>query len=83
MMAAAPDASAWPTKRSPSSLAPAIATNRSPGLMVRLSALTPAMSSAAKRASLTASEVSSFSSFIFSAGRSRRLPGRERNIRDR
>ena len=56
--AAAPAATAWPTKRSPSSLAPAIATNRSPGLIVRLSALMPATSSAAKRASLTASTVS-------------------------
>ena len=64
MTAAAPAASAWPTKRSPSSLVPPTATNRSPGLTLRLSSLTPATSSAAKRASLTASGVSRFSSFI-------------------
>src|SRR5499426_557173 len=55
MMAAAPAAKAGPTKRKPSSLLPATATNRSPDLIVRLSALTPAILSAAKRASLTAS----------------------------
>ena len=47
-----------PTKRSPSSLLPAIATNTSPGLTVRLSAVMPVTSSAAKRASATASTVS-------------------------
>ena len=55
MTAAAPAASAGATKRKPSSFAPAIATNRSPGLMVRLSALMPVTSSAARRASMTAS----------------------------
>ena len=41
MTATAPAASAFSTKRRPSSLAPAIATNRSPGPTARLSALTP------------------------------------------
>ena len=66
MMAAAPDANASPTKRSPSSFAPATATNRSPGLTVRLSVLIPASSSAAKRASLTASAVRRSASFMAS-----------------
>ena len=64
MIADAPAASACPTKRMPSSLAPATATNKSPGLTVRLSALTPLSSSEAKRASLKASTVSRFSSFM-------------------
>jgi len=55
MTAAAPAASACGKNSSPSAFAPATATNRSPGLMLRLSALTPATSSAARRASLTAS----------------------------
>jgi hypothetical protein len=42
----------------------AIATNRSPGLTVRLSALMPLSSSVAKRASLTESTVSRFLSFM-------------------
>ena len=62
--AAAPAASACGTKRMPSSLAPATATNRSPGLTARLSALTPRTSSAAKRASLTASVVMRSASFM-------------------
>ena len=62
--AAAPDATACETKLSPSSFAPATATNRSPRLMARLSALTPARSSAAKRASLTASTVRRSASFM-------------------
>jgi hypothetical protein len=41
MIAAAPAAKRRPTKRRPSSFDPARATNRSPGLTVRLSALTP------------------------------------------
>src|SRR6516225_1980440 len=64
MMAAAPDASACETKLSPSSLLPATATNRSPRFTVRLSALTPVTSSAAKRASLTASTVRRSASFM-------------------
>src|SRR5712671_5175125 len=64
IMAAAPAASAGPTNRNPSSLEPAKATNRSPRLTVRLSALTPASSSAAKRASLTASTVRRSASFM-------------------
>jgi hypothetical protein len=63
MIAAAPEANASPTKRKPSSYAPATATNRSPGLTVRLSVLMPASSSAAKRASLTASRVRISASF--------------------
>src|SRR5262249_11235203 len=69
--AAAPDASACETKLSPSSFAPATATNRSPRLMARLSALTPARSSAAKRASLTASTVRRAESWM--GGRARLL----------
>src|SRR5262249_26492198 len=69
MMAAAPDASACETKLSPSSFAPATATNRSPGLMARLSALTPARSSAAKRASATASAVRRSASFMATRSR--------------
>src|SRR5215831_19116646 len=42
MTAAAPAASACGKNSSPSAFAPATATNRSPGLMLRLSALTPA-----------------------------------------
>jgi hypothetical protein len=64
MTAAAPDAKASPTKRNPSSFAPATATNRSPGLTVRLSVVIPASSSAAKRASLTASVVRRSASFM-------------------
>src|SRR5262245_27608187 len=64
MIAAAPDATACETKLSPSSLLPATATNRSPGLMARLSALTPARSSAAKRVSATASTVRRSASFM-------------------
>ncbi len=64
MMAAAPDASACETKLSPSSLLPATATNRSPGFTVRLSALTPVRSSAAKRASATASTLRRSASFM-------------------
>ena len=51
MMATAPPATASATKRSPSSFAPATATNRSPGLTVRLSAVIPPTSSEAKRTS--------------------------------
>src|ERR1700746_1137486 len=64
MMAAAPDASACETKLSPSSLLPATATNRSPGFTVRLSALTPVRSSAAKRTSATASTLRRSASFM-------------------
>src|SRR5262249_1619218 len=64
MTAAAPAASACGTKSSPSALPPLTATNRSPGRTVRLSALTPVTSSAAKRASLTASAVRRSASLI-------------------
>src|ERR1700757_4800792 len=64
MMAAAPDASACETKLNPSSLLPATATNRSPGFTVRLSALTPVRSSAAKRTSATASTLRRSASFM-------------------
>ena len=64
MMATAPDASACETKLSPSSLLPATATNRSPGFTVRLSALTPVTSSAAKRASATVSALRRSASFM-------------------
>ena len=57
MIATAPFATAGATKPRPSLLVPATATNRSPGLTLRLSALTPLTSSASKRASLTASTV--------------------------
>src|SRR5262249_50446220 len=57
MTAAAPAASACGTKSSPSSLPPLTARHKSPGRTVRLAALTPVTSSAAKRASLTASAV--------------------------
>src|SRR5262249_39243750 len=69
MTAAAPDASACETKLSPSSLAPATATNRSPGFTVRLSALTPVRSSTAKRASLTGSAVRRSASFMATRSR--------------
>src|SRR5215831_15300999 len=64
MTAAAPAASACGKNSSPSAFAPATATNRSPGLMLRLSALTPATSSAARRASLTASAGRRSASFM-------------------
>src|SRR6266545_3516652 len=64
MIAAAPAASACGMKLSPSVFAPATATKSSPGFTARLSALTPATSSAAKRASLRASAVRSSASFM-------------------
>src|SRR5215472_4201919 len=67
--AATPDASACETNLSPSSLLPATATNRSPGFTVRLSALTPVRSSAAKRASVTASAVRRSASFMATRSR--------------
>src|SRR6266516_3747989 len=51
-------------KLSPSVFAPATATKSSPGFTARLSALTPAISSAAKRASLRASAVRRSASFM-------------------
>ena len=55
IIAIAPAAIAGATKRKPSALPPAIATNRSPRLTVRLSAVTPPISSSAWRASNSAS----------------------------
>src|SRR6266545_2902027 len=64
IIAAAPAARACGMKLSPSVFAPAMATKRSPAFTARLSALTPAISSAAKRASLRASAVRSSASFM-------------------
>src|SRR5262249_26155903 len=61
--AAAPDATACETKLSPSSFAPATATNRSPRLMARLPALTPERRGGGRRAWLTASRVRGSASF--------------------
>src|SRR5258708_5687705 len=64
MTAAAPAASACATKLRPSVFPPLTATKRSPGLTMRLSAVTPVISSAAKRASLAASAVRRSAGFI-------------------
>ncbi len=73
MTATAPPAIAGATKCIPSSLLPAMATNRSPGLTVRLSAVIPSTSSEAKRASLSASTVSRLASFMAAWMTSRRF----------
>ena len=62
--ATAPAASACGTKAAPSCLVPGTATNRKPGLTARLSAVSPAIASASKRASQRASSLKRSRSFM-------------------
>jgi hypothetical protein len=62
--AAAPAASACATNCEPSALVPGTATNRSPFFTLRLSAVTPVTSNAAKRWARAASSVTRSESFM-------------------